>query len=317
MKSRIFIAVLAVVVAVHALLFFLPRGDDSPETPDPPAADPSTETAPARDSTSESTSGQSGAAVSTASGAGDETEPDDASSAVEEAVAVVERAESRAPRSPDETPLSPNVEPSETASPLELGVVEGTSKLTPEIRDLAQSGAKAVAAQQWQEARDIYLEMVELAPDNALAHANLGVSEYQLGNLLAASGNLQKSLRINPSIARNWQTLGLIHYRRGELEMAISSLTRAIHEEPSDARSRLYLAAVVRDYGWDEAAVTELQRAVETDPELADAHYNLAVTYLDEDPPRVELARRHYFAAIDLGAQPSAEIEAAFAERAE
>ena len=66
----------------------------------------------------------------------------------------------------------------------------------------------------------------------------------------------------------------------------------------------------MRDYGWTEAAVTELQRAVEINPKLASAHYNLAVTYLGESPPRIELARRHYFAAIDLGTAKSPEIEA-------
>jgi len=200
---------------------------------------------------------------------------------------------------------------------LKLGVVRGNSKLPPELADLAERGAVAVASQEWRKAREIYLEMIDRAPDNALAYANLGVAEHQLGNQLAAAGNLKKSLEINPSIARNWQTLGLIHYERGRLELAISSLTRAIHEAPDDARSRLYLAAVVRDYGWEEAAITELRRAIDTDPSLAEAHYNLAVTYLEARPPRLELARRHYYDAVDLGAEPAPKLEAAFESAAE
>ncbi|MDF1741773.1 MAG: tetratricopeptide repeat protein [Verrucomicrobiales bacterium] len=190
-----------------------------------------------------------------------------------------------------------------------IGLVTGPTKLPPELAELAQKGAEAVAGLKWEEAREAYLEMVDEAPDNALAYANLGVAEYQLGNLLAAAGNVRKSLDINPTIAVNWQTLGLIQYDRGDLNLAISSLTRAIHESPQNALSRLYLAAVVRDYGWKEAAITELQRAVELDPKLADAHYNLAITYLELRPPRLELAKRHYYAAKDLGAEPSPEIE--------
>jgi len=190
-----------------------------------------------------------------------------------------------------------------------IGLVTGPTKLPPELAKMAQKGAAAVANLKWEEARDAYLEMVGEAPGNALAYANLGVAEYQLGNLLAASGNVKKSLDINPTIAVNWQTLGLIQYDKGELNLAISSLTRAIHESPQNALSRLYLAAVVRDYGWKEAAITELQRAVEIDPKLADAHYNLAITYLELRPPRVELAKRHYYAAVDLGAEPSPEVE--------
>jgi tetratricopeptide (TPR) repeat protein len=192
---------------------------------------------------------------------------------------------------------------------VKIGLVKGPTKLPPELAELAQKGAAASANMNWKEARQAYLEMVAKAPDNALAYANLGVAEYQLGNMLAASGNVQQSLLINPTIAVNWQTLGLIQYDRGELNLAISSLTRAIHESPKNALSRLYLAAVVRDYGWREAAITELQRAVELDPQLEDAHYNLAITYLELRPPKLELAKRHYYAAVDLGAEASPEIE--------
>lgn len=192
---------------------------------------------------------------------------------------------------------------------LKVGMAKGQSKLPPELAGIAQRGATAVAEMNWVKAREAFLELVEKAPENALAYANLGVVEHQLGNLLAAEGNLNRSVQIDPFIAQNWQTLGLVQYERGEIVIAISSLARAIHEDPADARSRVYLAAVMRDYGWPRAATTELERAVQTDPDLVDAQFNLAVAYLNESPPRLELARRHYHAARDLGAEESPEIE--------
>ena len=48
---------------------------------------------------------------------------------------------------------------------------------------------------------------------------------------------------------------------------------------------------------------------MELDPSYSDAHYNLAVFYLEEKPPAVELARRHYFRAIELGAEKDPAIE--------
>lgn len=193
---------------------------------------------------------------------------------------------------------------------MKLGRVEEPVSLPPEAAELAKEGALAVSEEKWAEAREIYRKLVAAAPDNALAYANLGVAEHQLGNLLAAVGNLSRSTELNPYVARNWRTLGLIQYQRGELALALSSLTRAVHEAPGDSEARIILAAVARDYGWPEAAVTELQRAVEIDPKSAVANYNLAVSYLDENPPRLELARRHYYAAIDLGTEPSPELEA-------
>jgi Tfp pilus assembly protein PilF len=55
-----------------------------------------------------------------------------------------------------------------------------------------------------------------------------------------------------------------------------------------------------------------LCRAVELDPGYADAHYNLAVFYLQEKPPAVELARRHYFKAVELGVEKDPEMEKVF-----
>ncbi len=209
----------------------------------------------------------------------------------------------------DATPPSSPDAAANLPGPMRLGRVEEPVALPPELAETAREAALAVAAGEWEKARDLYLKMVESSPDNALAYANLGVAEHQLGNLLAAAGNLAKSTTLNPHVARNWRTLGLIHYERGDLALAISCLVRAVHEAPGEAETRLILAAAARDYGWPEAAETELRRAVEIDPKLASAHYNLAVTYLDATPPRIELARRHYYAATDLGAAPSPEIE--------
>lgn len=240
-------------------------------------------------------------------------EPANTETAVSEALNLIQKTEpAESEPALENTGDTPPAEKKDVDATMIVGRVEGRSKLPPELFGIAEEGAKAVASQNWEKARELYLKLVNEAPENALGYANLGVAEHQLGNLLAASGNLRKSLEINPSIAQNWQTLGIIHYERDELELAISSLTRAIHEDPSDARSRLYLAAVIRSYGWIEASITELERAVETDPKFADAHYNLAVTYLETNPPRLELARRHYYSAIDLGAEPSAEVESVF-----
>ncbi len=325
MKSRLILIVAAALLAAIPFLIFF-RGekaaDDIPESeavePAPaPAGEKQafrfrTKANPAEPQSAEAgkTPGESVSSLAPPQPENAGQKPADSSKAVARAVEAVRAgspAEKPEPGTGDEIP----------EGAMKVGLVTGQSKLSPELADLAQKGAVAVAAKKWKEARDLYLEMVKQAPENALAYANLGVAEHQLGNHLAAAGNLRRSLEINPSIASNWQTLGLIHYERGELEMAISTLTRAIHENPSDARSRLYLAAVVREYGWIEASIIELQRAVETDPELADAHYNLAVTYLETKPPRLELARRHYYAAVDLGADPSPEMESAFAQKEE
>lgn len=306
MKSRFLIIIIIAVAAIHLTLFFLTQKRDDDEIDISGASAPPVKREEIRPIEPVEVSPDSPPVQETPETVTSET-------AVSDAVKLIQNSDVGTSEPVEDAPIdSPPPEDRETGATMIVGRVEGQSKLPPELFSVAEEGAKAVASQNWEKARELYLRLVTEAPENALGYANLGVAEHQLGNLLAASGNLRKSLDINPSIAQNWQTLGIIHYERDELELAISSLTRAIHEDPSDARTRLYLAAVVRSYGWIEASITELERAVETDPQFADAHFNLAMTYLETKPPRVELARRHYYSAIDLGAEPSPEVEAIF-----
>ncbi len=194
-------------------------------------------------------------------------------------------------------------------SGLQIGLVESQSGLPKNVEHLAKEGALASAGKDWEKARDAYQQMVAAAPGNALALSNLGIVEYRLKDYKNAAAHLEQSVKINPNISQNWLTLGLSHYYLKQYNLAISALTRAKHEDPKDPRTCLYLAVVVRDYGWGSAAETELMRAIALDPDYADAHFNLALLYLERNPPAIELARRHYFFAIDLGAQRDEKIE--------
>lgn len=61
--------------------------------------------------------------------------------------------------------------------------------------------------------------------------------------------------------------------------------------------------------GWRDGAESELLKAVELDETYADAHFNLAVIYLQRVPPATALARRHYQRAVELGAPPDSVVE--------
>ncbi|MCB1232467.1 MAG: tetratricopeptide repeat protein [Verrucomicrobiae bacterium] len=200
----------------------------------------------------------------------------------------------------------------ESPSGVALGVLEkevDNQGLPEALEGLAKQGALASAEQDWPRAREAYLKMIDAAPQNALAFANLGIVEYRMEDYEAARSALRRSLQLNPTISQNWITLGLVYHREGNYELAIASLARALHEDSRDPRAHLYMAVVINDYGWGAAAVTELQRAIQLDPNYADAHFNLALMYLEQKPPAIELARRHYYVAIDLGAAPDKELE--------
>ena len=178
---------------------------------------------------------------------------------------------------------------------------EATGGLPALTNELAQRAAAAVSRRDWAAARAAYQEMVEADPTNAPALANLGAVEYQLKDFDAAISHLEKAVAAKPGLAQTWLTLGMVHYERDDPMRALSALSRAVAEKPDDPRAHNHLAAAAKALGWLGAAESELQRALDLDPDYAEAHFNLALIYLDRRPPAVELARRHYLRAVELG----------------
>ena len=88
----------------------------------------------------------------------------------------------------------------------------------------------------------------------------------------------------------------------------MSSTPQAVLYAPEDARAHQYLGATFARRGWYSAGEEELRRALELNPKSPDAHYNLAMIYMERVPPAVELARRHYIRSIELGAPPDEKL---------
>lgn len=206
--------------------------------------------------------------------------------------------ESGKPRPPGEAPISVHVADQEL-----------TGKLPELTTEIGKRAALAFAKTDWQTARSLYAEILDLDPENALALANMGAVTFQLQDYPAAQGYLEKAVALNPKLTQTRVTLGMAYFYDEKLYLAISNLARAVHEEPKNARAHMYLAVVAQQAGWSSAAEEELRKAIAADPKYAEAHYNLALVYLAQKPVAIELARRHYHEAIRLGTEPDAQIE--------
>jgi len=189
------------------------------------------------------------------------------------------------------------------AKVVEIGAADGKEAGTlPRLtNELAQRAAAAVSKRDWKSARAAYQEMVDAEPENAPALANLGAVEYQLKEYEAAIGHLERALVARPGLTQTWLTLGMVHYDRDDPLRALSAISRAVADKPDDPRARNHLAVAAKALGWLGAAEIELQRALDLDPAYAEAHFNLALIYLERRPPALELARRHYLRAVELG----------------
>lgn len=196
--------------------------------------------------------------------------------------------------------------------------VPDPATFVPEVaRIVAAEGNQAFEKGEYKAARHSYEKVLELAPGNLVALVNLGLIEFRLGDPAKAEKILRQALQERLETGPAWFALGMICLEQGRTEEAFAALGSAVTHDPSNARAHNYLGVVLGRKGWLDGAEAELRRAVEIDAAYRDAHYNLAIIYLQRKPPAIELARRHYFKSIELGGKPDPIIEKTLAARAQ
>lgn len=192
----------------------------------------------------------------------------------------------------------------------------GRKLVSEEAQKIAKRGMAAFAKGDLESAKRDFLKVLELVPDNPATTINLGLVEYREKNYSEAERLLKRAVRATPDSGLGWLILGVIEYDQENLDAALASLAQAAVLEPKNAMVHHYLGVTVGKKGWYSGAEDEMRKAIELQPDYAEAHFNLAVFYLQRNPPAVELARRHYQKALDLGAAPDPDVEKSLAAAA-
>lgn len=182
-------------------------------------------------------------------------------------------------------------------------------QLSPEATAASKRAVTAMVKRDWDLACKEWKAVLKLEPENAAALSNLGKSEYQRQHLKEAKEALEKAVALRPELGDSWIALAMVCQDMGLTMLSISSATRAVHESPADPRLRNGLAVILKRAGWMAAAESELQKTLDLSPDYSEAHFNLAVLYIERKPPSVEMARRHYDRAVELGAARDEVIE--------
>lgn len=93
---------------------------------------------------------------------------------------------------------------------------------------------------------------------------------------------------LNPTDAVNWENLAqiyrnLLNFAQGADQWTIASYQQAIQLDPVNPRIRLNLGGLFFGLGNFEAATIQFQNAVNLKPDWANAYYNLAATYREQE----------------------------------
>ena len=108
----------------------------------------------------------------------------------------------------------------------------------------------------------------------------------------------QQVLELDPDHAAAHINLGTLHYNRQEYALAEKHYRRAIEVDPRYALAYFDLGNVLDETGRVAEAIQTYSTALQLAPTYADAHYNLALAYEKIKEPRKAL--KHWRAYVKL-----------------
>ncbi len=185
-------------------------------------------------------------------------------------------------------------------------------ELTPAAVALLKDARLAFEAKQFDKAEAKYLEVLKMDPKNPPALANLAVIQLQLHRLDEAEKSVKQALQLTPDDAYSLMVLGHVKFLQAKYDDALDNLSRAASLDPQNCEIQNYLGITLSQKGQRLPAENALRKAVELKPNYAEAHHNLAMIYLAQQPPAAALARWHYQKAVAAGDDRAAELEKLF-----
>lgn len=190
------------------------------------------------------------------------------------------------------------------------------------VRELPSGTAQMVAEAQrnfsagkYEQAEKKYQEVLSRDDKNANVRANLATAQLEMGHLDEAEKNLNAALAVDPNDAFALSILGNLKFRQEKYDDALDALSRAAKVNPQNAEIQNFLGLALSQKGMRNAAEAAFRKAILLKPNYAGAQNNLAVFYLTQQPPSVELARWHYDKAVAAGFPRNPEMEKMLEEK--
>ena len=192
---------------------------------------------------------------------------------------------------------------------------KSVKQLPPGSAGLVAEAESFFSARKYDRAEADYLKILKSDADNPLVLGNLAAIELQEGKLDEAEKHIQAAVVQDPNDAFNLATLGYLKFKQDKYDEALDALSRAAKLDPENPEIQNYLGVTLSNKGLRSQAEAALRKAIGLNPNYADAQYNLAVIYISQTPPLVELARWHYQKSLQAGHPHTPELEKMLAEK--
>jgi tetratricopeptide (TPR) repeat protein len=128
----------------------------------------------------------------------------------------------------------------------------------------------------WRDSLALFQRAVDVAPNNALMHNNLGTVLEQRGRIEEAARHYRQAIELRPAYPEAHNNLAAVLLGRGDAAGALEHYRLALAARPDYAQALNGLGSALAARGRTDEAITQLGRALALQPDLVEAHYNLA-----------------------------------------
>lgn len=142
----------------------------------------------------------------------------------------------------------------------------------------------------------IWADAIAKHPENARAHANLGMALVDAGRVDEALDRFRDAIRIDPRYAPAHHSLALALASRGRYSEALPYYDEALRLRPGSGEWRVNRGVALAALGRMDEGIREYETALRLEPRLPKAHYDLANALSGEG--RLSEAEAEYRAAL-------------------
>jgi Tfp pilus assembly protein PilF len=157
--------------------------------------------------------------------------------------------------------------------PLTQAQIEGAAVA---IQQAINAAVALVGEGKYDEAEAAYRKLIELIPNSAPAHYNLGFLFKRKNQLEQAEAEFRKAIECDPKQGEAYNALAVLLVERGQSPEALLTLEAGVAAGAPDARLNLSLGIMYMTGGRPDAARQAFLRSVELDPTAAEPHFHLA-----------------------------------------
>lgn len=143
----------------------------------------------------------------------------------------------------------------------------------PAIRMLAEV---AVRVGRDEDAKNLLLRCIELAPSFAAAHYNYAVILHRSNNPNAALAEIEKALESDPNSPSYRNLYAVILSRVGEYQKSIDIYSRLLGEYPDNPKVWLSYGHVLKTAGKQTECINVYRESIARDPAFGEAYWSLA-----------------------------------------